>query len=184
MSTPEYFSLLARYNADMNRQLYDAAAQLPEAELRADRKAFFGSLAGTLNHLLSADTIWLKRFSTHPAAFPALRAMQELPPPGGLTHSFGDTVPALRTHRDTLDAIISAWIPQLVEADLAHSFEYRSVRGDIYRKQFGSVLLHFFNHQTHHRGQASTLLTQAGVDIGVTDLLLWVPDLPSRLSGS
>lgn len=178
MNVVEHFILLARYNADMNRKLYDAAAQLPAAELTADRQAFFGSLSGTLNHLLAGDTIWLKRFSTHPADFPALGVMQDLPQPSGLTHSFSDALPALRAYREQLDAIISALASQLTPADLAHTFEYRSTRGDLYRKEFGLVLLHFFNHQTHHRGQASTLLTQAGVDIGVTDLLLWVPDIP------
>jgi uncharacterized damage-inducible protein DinB len=178
MNAAEHFVLLARYNADMNRRLYDAAAQLPEGELTADRKGFFGSLSGTLNHLLAGDTIWLKRFSTHPANFPALQATQALPQPGGLTHCFGEQLPALRAYREQLDTIISAFAPQPTAADLAHTFEYRSTRGDLYRKQFGPLLLHFFNHQTHHRGQASTLLTQAGVDIGVTDLLLWVPDIP------
>jgi uncharacterized damage-inducible protein DinB len=178
MSTPDYFTLLARYNAAMNQQLYDAAGQLSAAEFTADRKAFFGSIAGTLNHLLAADTIWLKRFSTHPAQFPALQAMHALPQPSGLTHSFGDDLPALRAYRQQLDSIISAWVQQVTAADMAHVFEYRSTRGDVYRKEFGLLVLHFFNHQTHHRGQASTLLTQAGVDIGVTDLLLWVPDTP------
>lgn len=176
MSTPEYLALMARYNADMNRKLYDAAAQLPQEAFIADRKAFFGSLCGTLSHLLAADTIWLKRFSTHPASFPALQPMQAIAQPSGLTHSFGDTLPALRAHREQLDAIISAWVPQVTPEDLAHTFEYRNMRGDFLRKHFGSVLLHFFNHQTHHRGQASTLLSQAGIDIGVTDLLLWIPD--------
>lgn len=170
----EYLELLARYNADMNRKLYDAAAKLPDGELAADRKAFFGSLSGTLNHLLAGDTIWLKRFASHPAAFPALQAMREQAQPSGLTHHFSDDLTTLRARREQLDAIISAWTPQLSESDLAHTFEYHSSRGDLYRKHFGGVVLHFFNHQTHHRGQASTLLTQAGVDIGVTDLLLWV----------
>ena len=178
MTTASYFALLARYNAEMNQQLYDAAAQLPAGEFTADRKAFFASLAGTLNHLLSGDTIWLKRFSTHPAQFPALQAMHALAQPTGLTHTFGDNLATLRTYREQLDAIISDWAPQITADDLAHIFEYRSTRGDLYRKEFGPVLLHFFNHQTHHRGQASTLLTQAGIDIGVTDLLLWVPDSP------
>ena len=177
MNTPEHFVLLAAYNADMNRQLYAAAAQLPPDELRADRKAFFGSLSGTLNHLLAGDTIWLKRFATHPANFPALAAMNDMPQPGGLTHHFSDHLPALRGQREKLDAVISAWAAQLTDDDLARTFEYRSTNGDLYRKHFGSVLAHFFNHQTHHRGQASTLLTQAGADIGVTDLLRWIPNI-------
>jgi uncharacterized damage-inducible protein DinB len=179
MSTPEHYVLMAAYNAAMNQRLYAAAAQLPPGELTADRKAFFGSLAGTMNHLLAGDTIWLTRFATHPAGFPALAAINDMPRPGGLAHSFSDDLPTLRGHRERLDAIISAWAPQITAADLAHGFEYRSSKGDVYRKHFGSVLAHFFNHHTHHRGQASTLLTQAGVDIGVTDLLLWVPDIPA-----
>lgn len=178
MSVIEHFVLLARYNADMNRKLYDAAAQLPAGELMADRKGFFGSLGGTLNHLLAGDTIWLKRFSTHPADFPALRATRALAQPSGLTHRFSEELPQLRAYREQLDGIISDFAPQLTAPALAQAFEYRSTRGDVYRKQFSLLLLHFFNHQTHHRGQASTLLTQAGVDIGVTDLLLWVPDIP------
>jgi uncharacterized damage-inducible protein DinB len=177
MSTPEHIALMAAYNADMNQQLYAAAARLPQSELMADRKAFFGSLGGTMNHLLAGDTIWLKRFSTHPAGFPALHAMRALPLPSGLTHSFGDDLPTLLAYRQKLDAIITEWAAQVTAPDLAHTFEYRSTRGDLYRKHFGGVVMHFFNHQTHHRGQASTLLTQAGADIGVTDLLLWVPDL-------
>ena len=53
MSTPEHIVLLAAYNARMNQQLYAAAATLSPAELTADRKAFFSSIAGTLNHLLA-----------------------------------------------------------------------------------------------------------------------------------
>jgi uncharacterized damage-inducible protein DinB len=176
MSTPEHIVLLAAYNARMNQQLYAAAATLSPAELTADRKAFFSSIAGTLNHLLAGDTLWLKRFARHPANFPALQAMHELPTPSGLTHSFGDDLPALRAYREQLDAIISEWAPQVSAADLAQTFTYQSSRGDPYRKHFGSVVLHFFNHQTHHRGQASTLLSQAGVDIGVTDLIVMVPE--------
>jgi len=111
MSTTQYFALLARYNADMNQKLYDAAAKLPPGELEADRKAFFGSLLGTINHLLAGDTIWLKRFGTHPARYPALQDTASLPQPTGLTHSFGGTLPALRAYREQLDAMICAWVP-------------------------------------------------------------------------
>jgi uncharacterized damage-inducible protein DinB len=177
MITPEYIVLMAEYNAAMNRNVYAAAATLPHAELAADRKAFFGSILGTLNHLLAGDTIWLKRFAAHPAGFAALQAMHEVPlPAGGLAHSFGDDLAALLPHRLRRDAVISQWSAQIRAEDLLLPLEYRSTRGDVYRKDLGAVIAHFFNHQTHHRGQASTLLTQAGVDIGVTDLLLWVPD--------
>jgi uncharacterized damage-inducible protein DinB len=180
MNTTEHIVLMADYNAAMNRQVYQAAARLPHEALIADRKAFFGSILGTLNHLLAGDTIWLKRFAAHPARFPALQVMHDVPlPAGGLTHSFGDSLPDLLEHRLHRDAVISFWASQIRPADLLPPLEYRSTNGDLYRKDFGAVISHFFNHQTHHRGQASTLLTQAGVDIGVTDLLLWVPELPA-----
>jgi uncharacterized damage-inducible protein DinB len=180
MNQPEYLLVLAQYNADMNRQLYAAAAQLPPCELTADRNAFFGSLSGTLNHLLAGDTIWLGRFAGYRDAYTALDAVRELPQPDGLTHRFSDDLPALRAQRERLDTIIAAWTPQVTVQDLADTFVYRSKKGDTYRKNFGLVLTHFFNHQTHHRGQASTLLTQAGVDIGTTDLIAWAPELASQ----
>lgn len=175
--TPESIVLMAAYNASMNQKMYATAALLPHAELAADRKAFFGSILGTMNHLLAADTIWLRRFATHPARFGALAPMLDAPQPSGLTHAFGDDLPSLLAHRQRLDAIITQWAPQVSADHLAHIMEYRSTRGDLYRKHFGSLVLHFINHQTHHRGQVSTLLTQAGVDIGVTDLLAIVPDI-------
>ncbi|WP_332854578.1 DinB family protein [Duganella sp. S19_KUP01_CR8] len=175
--TPESTVLMAAYNASMNQKLYAAAARLPHGELAADRKAFFGSLLGTMNHLLAGDTIWLRRFATHPAKFSALECMRDLPAPSGLTHNFGEDLPPLLAYRQQLDAIITQWAAQVSAADLAQAFEYRSTRGDLYRKHFGSLVQHFFNHQTHHRGQASTLLSQAGIDIGVTDLLVIVPDI-------
>jgi uncharacterized damage-inducible protein DinB len=168
--------LLAAYNADMNRKLYDAAAQLPPGELAADRGAFFGSLLGTMNHLLTADTIWLTRFAAHPASFPALAPLRGQPLPPSLAHSFGTELPALRAYRERLDGLIAAFAAEVRAEDRESTFAYRSMKGGAFRKRFGNVLLHFFNHQTHHRGQASTLLTQAGVDIGVTDLLVMVPD--------
>lgn len=176
MPTTDDFILLAAYNTGMNRKLYAAAARLPHAEQAADRGAFFGSLLGTMNHLLAGDTIWLTRFALHPAAFPALEPLRGQPAPASLTHSFGHDLATLQMHRTRLDGIITALAAQLQPADLETPLVYRNTKGTEYRKRFGSLLLHLFNHQTHHRGQASTLLTQAGIDIGVTDLLEIVPD--------
>jgi uncharacterized damage-inducible protein DinB len=171
LPTCEDIILLATYNAGMNRTLYDAAARLAPAELCADRKAFFGSVLGTLNHLVAGDTIWLMRFALHPSRFRALDPMRAGPVPTSLTQSYGDSLAALRAHRVRLDGRIDALAAELRQADLDQALVYHNTRGVQYRRHFGSLLLHFFNHQTHHRGQASTLLSQAGVDIGVTDLL-------------
>lgn len=174
MPTREDIVLLASYNASMNHQVYCAAAALPNDALVADRGAYFDSIIGTLNHIVAGDTIWLRRFSAHPSAFPSLKAVLDIPAPTSLAHCYSDDLEALREHRARLDAIINALAAELTDSDLAQAISYQNSRGDN-RKTFGALLLHFFNHQTHHRGQASTLLSQSGVDIGVTDLLAWIP---------
>ncbi|MGY4533880.1 putative damage-inducible protein DinB [Pseudomonas sp. TE3786] len=170
MSSCDHLVLMAAYNAAMNHSLYTAAASLPARELMADRKAFFTSLFGTLNHVVAGDIVWLKRFSEHPADFPALRAMAQIAKPTSLRDLLCSELDELLERRLYLDAIISAWAGQVREADLAHLLRYQNSQGT-QQKPFGALTAHFFNHQTHHRGQATTLLFQAGVDVGSTDLL-------------
>ena len=81
----------------------------------------------------------------------------------------------MHAHRLWLDQLIVDWVASITEADLDHLLDYRNSKGPN-RREFFSLLMHFFNHQTHHRGQASTLLSQAGVDIGDTDLLFRIPN--------
>ena len=175
MPTQEDIVLLASYNASMNTRLYAAAATLPRDVLIADRGAFFGSVIGTLNHIVAGDTIWLRRFMSHPSGFTSLQPMAVMAAPSGLAHLYSDDLHALREHRVRLDAIVTALAAEITDDDLAKPVSYTNSRGD-FRKTFGALLLHFFNHQTHHRGQASTLLSQLDVDIGVTDLLEWIPE--------
>lgn len=177
MNALESLQLLARYNQWMNERLYAAAATLPESAVAQPRGAFFGSLLGTLNHLVVADTIWLQRFAQHPAQYPALRAIAAAPVPAALDAVQATTLAALLPQRQTLDATIATWMAQVSAADLDIALHYRNTRGDAHRRRFGDVLLHFFNHQTHHRGQASTLLNQAGAEVGVTDLLMLIPQI-------
>jgi uncharacterized damage-inducible protein DinB len=175
MPTREDIVLLASYNASMNTRLYAAAATLPKDALAADRGAFFGSIMGTLNHIVAGDTIWLRRFMGHPTSFVSLQAMADIPAPSGLAYIYSDDLDTLLAHRKQLDAIIEAFAAEVTDSDLAQVLTYKNSRGEC-RKHFGSLLLHLFNHQTHHRGQATTLLSQAGVDVGVTDLLEWIPE--------
>ncbi|MGF6275264.1 putative damage-inducible protein DinB [Massilia sp. UYP11] len=167
--------LLASYNATMNERMYAAAATLPKEALIADRGAFFGSVLGTLNHLVAGDTIWLRRFMAHPSGLSSLQVMADIAAPASLAHIYSDDLQTLLEHRRRLDGTIVALAAEVSDRDLQAPLLYKNARGD-FQKRFGSLLLHLFNHQTHHRGQASTLLSQAGVDIGVTDLLAWIPD--------
>jgi len=176
MSERAQMVLLAEYNEWMNAKLYAAAAALTPQQLHQDRGAFFGSIMGTLNHIVAGDTIWLRRFATHPAHFAALQPLLDWPVPNALTAIYSDELAVLGAHRQRLDAAIRALLASIADADLDHVLHYANTKGVVSDKRFGGLLLHFFNHQTHHRGQASTLLSQAGVDIGVTDLLMLVPN--------
>jgi uncharacterized damage-inducible protein DinB len=167
--------LTASYNQWMNERLYAAAATLPEAVLAADRKAFFGSILGTFKHLVNGDIIWLKRFATHPAGFSGLEPVVALPQPTDLFKPRASSLAELAPLRRSLDSIIAGLAAQLDEAHFDVPLTWTNSRGETSTRKFGGVLHHFFNHQTHHRGQVTTLLSQEGVDFGDTDLLLLVP---------
>jgi len=176
MDLLKHIRLLAQYNEWMNAKLYETAAKLSPEQLAENRGAFFGSVLGTLNHIMVGDTVWLKRLATHPAAHRSLEPIRQREQPAALDqilhHDFG----RLSEEREKLDAIIVAWAAELSEANLDHVLEYRNMKGVPMRKLFGSLVLNLFNHQTHHRGQATTLLSQAGLDVGVTDLLALIPE--------
>jgi uncharacterized damage-inducible protein DinB len=156
------FEMLADYNAWANRRLYDAVAKLPDADYRADRGAFFGSLHGTLNHLLLGDRIWLCRFTG------AGEEPKELD--GILYEDFQE----LRAAREAEDACIVAYIASLTDADLAGILRYRTTRNPADIEQFLTpLLIHFFNHQTHHRGQAHCLLTGFAGEAPSLDLIVF-----------
>lgn len=169
-----YVVTMARYNAWMNDKVYRAAARLPESELMRERGAFFGSLFGTLSHVVVADTVWLKRFASdpsQPAHAQVLAQFSGLAMPARLdAHPYAD-LQALATRRHELDRVIQRWAADLDEAALAAPLAYQNMQGEPLSRELFAALMHFFNHQTHHRGQATTLLTQAGEDVGATDLV-------------
>jgi uncharacterized damage-inducible protein DinB len=161
MITPAYCETMCCYNRWMNERLYELCASLPDAERKADRRAPFRSIHGTLNHLLLADRVWMGRFEGQPFVFDSLG--QEL---------YSD-FEELRRQREAEDARIAAWVETLVDARLAADFTYTPKMNPVPRTlPFGFIVMHFFNHQTHHRGQLTALVEQAGCDCGVTDLLM------------
>jgi len=176
MGRTDHIHLMAAYNEWMNTRLYEAAMGLSDEQLRADRQAFFGSILGTLNHMVVTDTIWLKRFSTHPVGYPQLNIVRDLETPTALDQILYSDIRDLRTRRIMLDAVILQWADALTEPDLDHLLHYKSMKGIAAQRNFFSLIMHFFNHQTHHRGQTTTLLSQSGIDVGVTDLAAIIPD--------
>lgn len=156
---------MARYNRWMNEKVYASAALLGDEECKRDRGAFFKSIHGTLNHLLVADRIWLGRLH------------DVVPPDGALAigvraldqELFVDFA-ELRTERQRTDQAIDAWASTVTAQSLGEPLRY--VSGGRQREYpLWWIVMHLFNHQTHHRGQITTLLLQAGQDPGSTDLL-------------
>jgi uncharacterized damage-inducible protein DinB len=156
------FNMLAAYNGWANRRLYAAAAELPDEAYRADRGAFFKSVHGTLNHLLVADRIWMKRFTGQGEA------------PDRLDAILFDDLSDLHQAREADDARLSAYVGGLDDAALAGRFRYRrTTTPDEFEQPLAPALLHVFNHQTHHRGQVHAILTGLGRKAPALDLLMF-----------
>ncbi|MDP2819602.1 MAG: DinB family protein [Polaromonas sp.] len=169
------YRFLARYNRWMNQRLYAACETLGDEERKRQRGAFFGSIHHTLTHLVLADKMWLHRFALQETRFVALPAA-ELALPEGSDYS-SDLHPDwqdLRQTRDTLDEMIERWLADMTADFLTSTMRYANTKGVARTHPAWQAMAHFFNHQTHHRGQATTLLMQAGVDVGVTDLIALV----------
>jgi uncharacterized damage-inducible protein DinB len=163
MISPEYCQLMARYNRWMNERLYALVAAMDDAERKRDRGAFFGSIHGTLNHLLWGDRIWLGRFVDLPFAAPAFGAAMYV--------DFAE----LAREREVTDRAMLDWAGNVSPDWLAGKLVYASrVDGRTRELPRAVAAVHLFNHATHHRGQLTTLMKQAGVDPGVTDLP-WLP---------
>ena len=157
-----HFAELARYNQWCNRRLYEAAATLPDTDYRADRGAFFKSMHGTLNHMLVADRVWMQRFTGQGMA------------PDRLDAILHDDLAGLRDAREAEDFRIIDYVDGLDEAALAGSIRYRRVSTpEEFVQALTPALAHFFNHQTHHRGQAHTILCGFGHRDLVLDLLFY-----------
>jgi uncharacterized damage-inducible protein DinB len=158
----QHFAMMAGYNAWCNERVYDAAAQLPDSDYRADRGAFFKSVHGTLNHLLVADRIWMRRFTGEGEA------------PNRLDAILFENFTELRAARQQEDERIVSYVDHLSDTDLAGRFRYRTIVNPADVEQpLGPALIHFFNHQTHHRGQVHCLLTGFGLDAPSLDLVLF-----------
>jgi uncharacterized damage-inducible protein DinB len=166
MITTDYIRTMAFYNAEMNRRVYAAAGELTDDQRRADRGLFWKSLHGTLCHLLWGDRQWMSRLDGWPP--------NTIPNPQSptLIHDFDE----LRAERVKADAAIEAFAARLDDAWLDNDLTWYSgaAKRDMSMNK-RLLMTHFFNHQTHHRGQVHAALTMCGADPGDTDLFLIVP---------
>ncbi|MEM1398467.1 MAG: DinB family protein [Pseudomonadota bacterium] len=159
MKGTESFELMARYNQWMNGKLYVVCAEVPDAERKTDRGAFFSSIHGTLNHLMFGDYAWMNRLANR---------TYDIKPIG---EDYFEEFEQMRSAREALDEDILTWSSTIDPAWLAEEITWVS---KAYDREFThsnwQLVTHMFNHQTHHRGQLTTLLAQAGKDYGPTDI--------------
>lgn len=164
MPTAGYARTMSRYGAWQNESLIAAAAPLDAATKDAPRGAFFGSISGTLNHLLWGDCLWMSRFAgtARPAAPSIAESVRE-------TASWDDYV----ARRREADAAIRDWTATLDDRWFGDDLRWWSgAAGREVVRPKGRLIVHFFNHATHHRGQVHAMLTAAGAKPGDTDLFL------------
>ena len=146
-----HFVMMAEYNAWANRRLYGMARQLTDEQYRRDVGAYFKSLHGTLNHLMVADLIWMRRLTgtgDHPDNLNAI---------------VFDDLPSLSAARQQEDQRIIRFVDSLSDAQLEEMWDYRTLNGTPWKQRRRDILAHLFNHQAHHRGQAHAILTALGI---------------------
>jgi len=166
------FKTLAKYNQWMNTRIYDCVTSMDSLIVKKDLGAFFGSILGTLNHILVADIIWLQRIARHPLNFHSLAKLRSQTPPVALNQILHEELFTLRQHRKQVDETLIALVDELNDGILNTEFQYQDMKGNSHQNDLGILLQHLFNHQIHHRGQVTTLLHQCGAEVGPTDLLV------------
>lgn len=152
------FQMLARYNTLANRKLYNVCSQLSEEELKQTRAAFFKSIYGTLNHILVGDRIWMGRFTG-----------KEMPSTG-LDTILYDDFEELRKIRVLEDEVIENFMSNLNQDFMTGTISYINNQNKVYTDPVNLLLSHFFNHQTHHRGQIHDMLTQTEIAPPILDM--------------
>lgn len=158
MTLQYHFQTLAKYNTLANQRLYDVCNQLADKDLKSSSHASFGSIFATLNHILVGDRIWLARFEGKEVAST------------GLSDILYDNFQNLREARVKEDSHIEAFMAGTTESFLEGSITYVNNQGKTYTDSVPLLLAHFFNHQTHHRGQVHTLLKERGAGSLVLDM--------------
>lgn len=150
--------MLARYNRIANERLYACCEPLEDFEFRKRRPGSFGSIHGVLNHILLGDRIWMGRFEGSEDGTPSLNTI------------VFDDFAKLRAARAAEDQRIETFFENLSEDFLSRSFRYVNNQGKQYVELAPVAVIHFFNHQTHHRGQVHVMVSQAGVQPPSLDL--------------
>ncbi|MFM2480323.1 DinB family protein [Celerinatantimonas sp. YJH-8] len=173
----QQFILMSDYNQWMNNSFFSHLAKMNDNDIYGDKKAFWGSAFNTVSHIFTCDLLWLNRFKEVESDFNLSEALLHFPNPKSNQEHCFSTLAELHQHRIALDAVIIAWVKTITASELTKPLIYQNTAGKKFSEPFASVLLHFFNHQTHHRGQVSTLISQSGDNSYCSDLIVRMREL-------
>lgn len=148
------------YDTWANKRLFEAAAQLEAAQFTAAGAASFGSVRGTLAHLINAQHLWLAR----------LRGEQ----PGESGAEVAADCAAMRAAWERVDAATHAYVATLGEADMAQIIHYANTQGEPNAYPAWQLLFHMVNHSAQHRSEVAMMLTEFGHSPGWFDFLYYL----------
>jgi len=158
--------MLFDYGAWANRRILDAAEGLSQEQFTAPAGLDYGSLRGTLVHILSAETTWRKR------------CQEGISPSNPLVEDAFPTLAALRERWSEAEHAMAAFLASLTDDDLQRIIHYRTTKGAPYENPLWQLLLHVVNHGTQHRAEAAITLTQHGCSPGDVDLIVFLRERP------
>lgn len=166
-----HFQMWAQYNMLANQKLYAACAELSDADRKQIRPAFFNSIHGTLNHIMVGDLIWLNRFEGKEV------------PSTGLNAVLYEDFASLWKARVADDRRIEVFAATLTADSLDKTIRYRNNQGNIHNDPIVLLITHFFNHQTHHRGQIHNMLSQTSIAPPSLDMHRVIRPDPEQIRG-
>lgn len=161
--------LLARYNSETNLKMNEKISALDEKSWNARFSGYYPSIRAVCNHLYIADFNWLKRlsglriyeFGNHDVFKESLSLASE---------AFTTTNEYIKK-RNVLDRLFLVMAQEVTDEDFERPLRYKNFKGEDQEKNFGNLLLHVFNHQTHHRGMISLYLEMIGVQNDFSNLI-------------
>lgn len=170
MTLTKNFKMLAIYNQRINTQLMEKCLDLPSETLEKETHSFFPNIISYWNHILFGDLILLRRLALNEIATLTIADLAAFPQPKSPQDSYYQTLTEISVLRKNVDELISRYCDNLSEEDCNKFITYTSTEGQKISKAVADVTQHIFNHQAHHRGQLTCVLSQFGVDYGCMDL--------------
>ena len=159
------FQAFARYNGSVNQSVSELLEPLKKEQIMMETKAYYPSIFETLLHNLIADLNWLRRYRDALKENKALNSDKPLSlEEKSLRVEFESDYKRYFQYRKQVDELMIQFVNELEERQMDSTIRYKNYKGEEIEKELWKTFLHWFNHQTHHRGQVSVLLDLIGID--------------------